>query len=87
MNGLRALLALIMMACASQVQAQIAFVQSTGVFQIASGTSVVSPVFAANPKVGNTIVVLAWTWNASAAPTISASDNAANTYTPTPRAL
>jgi len=41
MNGLRALLALIMMACASQVQAQIAFVQSTGVFQIASGTSVV----------------------------------------------
>ncbi len=81
MNGLRALLALIMMACASQVQAQIAFEQSSGVFQTASGTSVVSPSFATNPKVGNTIVVMAWTWNANSAPTISVSDNAANTYT------
>ncbi len=77
----RALLALLLVACATQAQAQVAFVQSTGVFQTASGTSVVSPAFATNPKLGNTIVVLAWTWNASSAPTISASDSAGNTYT------
>ncbi len=62
-------------------QAQIASVQSTGVFQTGSGTSVASQSFAVNPKIGNTIVVLAWSWNGSSTPTITASDNAGNTYT------
>ena len=77
----RALLALLIMACASQAHAQVAFVQSSGVFLTGSGTSVVSPSFVTNPKVGNTIVVLAWAWNGSSAPTISSNDNAGNTYT------
>ena len=77
----RGLPVLLLAMAAPLAHAQIAFVQSSGVFQIASGTSVVSPALAANPKIGNTIVVVAWTWNASTAPTISASDSAGNSYT------
>ena len=70
-----------MLMAAPLAQAQIALVQSSGVFQTGSGTSIASQSFAANPKIGNTIVVLAWSWNGGSTPTITASDNAGNVYT------
>ena len=73
--------ALLAIMAAPLAQAQIALVQSSGVFQTGSGTSVASQTFASNPKVGNTIVVLAWSWNGNSTPTITATDTAGNTYT------
>ena len=77
--ALRALLMGLLL-CVSPAFAQIAYVQETGLFDNASASSVTSNAFAANPKVGNTIVVMAWTWNASGYPTISVSDSGGNTY-------
>ena len=61
--------------------AQIAYVQTTGLFDNASAASVTSNSFTKNPVVGDTIVVMAWTWNAGGYPTISVSDSSGNTYT------
>jgi len=62
--------------------AQIAFVQATAQMDQPLGASVTSSAFPKNPTVGNSIIVVAWTWsgNTSAAiPTIS--DTAGNSYT------
>ena len=78
--ALRALLTVLLL-CASPAFAQIAYVQQTGLFDNASATSVTSTAFATNPTVGDTIVVMAWTWDANGYPTISVSDSSGNTYT------
>jgi hypothetical protein len=59
-----ALLALVVLlvlfaAAVGPAEAAISFVQSTGKFNTASGTSITSPAFATNPVVGNKIIVLA----------------------------
>jgi MSHA biogenesis protein MshQ len=61
--------------------AQVAFVQSTGLFGNPAGITAASTAFAANPKVGDTIVVLLWTWSQNTAPATTVSDSAGNTYT------
>jgi len=61
--------------------AQVAYVQSTGLFGNPAGTTASSSAFAANPKVGDTIVVLLWTWSQNTAPATTVSDSAGNTYT------
>jgi hypothetical protein len=61
--------------------AQVAFVQSTGLFGNPAGITAASTAFAANPKVGDTIVVLLWTWTQNTAPATTVSDSAGNTYT------
>lgn len=61
---------------------QISFVQATAQMDQALGASITSSAFATNPTVGNTVIVVAWTWSgntASAIPTIS--DTAGNSYT------
>ena len=63
------------------VQAQTAFVQSSGLFQTSYGTSAAAQSFASTPKVGDTVIVTAWSWNSNNAPTITATDNFGNTYT------
>ncbi|MFO1465980.1 MAG: DUF6701 domain-containing protein [Steroidobacteraceae bacterium] len=63
------------------LRAQIVEVQSTGLFQTGSGTSVASSSFAKAPTVGNTLVVLTWSWNGNNTPTVTISDSAGNTYT------
>ena len=78
--ALRALITALLL-CASPAFAQIAYVQQTGLFDNASALSVTSNAFTKNPVVGDTIVVMAWTWNASGYPTISVSDSSGNTYT------
>jgi hypothetical protein len=65
---------------AAPARAQIAFVQSTGLFFTGSASNITAN-FASTPKAGNTIVVMAWTWSGAGTPTISASDNKGNTYT------
>ena len=80
----RTLLAALLFIAHSAV-AQVALVQSTGLFETGNGSSVTSPVFATAPKAGDTIVVLAWS-EASAtllgsAPTISVTDSKVNAYT------
>ena len=61
--------------------AAISFVQSTAQLSATSAKSVTSASFGTNPVVGNTIIVVAWTYNSGGAPTITASDNQGNTYT------
>jgi hypothetical protein len=65
---------------AQAASAQIAFVQSSGLFGNTAGITATSTAFAANPKVGDTIVVLVWTWTENLAPTTTLSDSAGNTY-------
>ena len=67
--------------CAHPACAQIALVQSTGLFNNSSATSITATAFAANPAIGNTIVVMAWTWNPNGSPTIAVSDSRGNAYT------
>jgi len=61
--------------------AQVAFVQSTGLFGNPAGITAASTALAANPKVGDTIVVLLWTWTQNTPPATTVSDSAGNTYT------
>jgi MSHA biogenesis protein MshQ len=61
--------------------AQIAFVQSSGLFGNPAGITAASTAFATNPKVGDTIVVLVWTWTENLAPSTTMVDSAGNTYT------
>jgi MSHA biogenesis protein MshQ len=82
----RALLAALML-CAPPAFAQIAFVQSSGLFGNPAGTTATSAAFAANPKVGDTIVVLLWTWTQNTAPATAVTDSAGNTYTSNALAL
>jgi hypothetical protein len=67
--------------CARPALAQITLVQSTGLFGTAAGTSTTSSTFTANPTVGNTLIVLVWTWTQNAAATIHVADTAGNIYT------
>jgi uncharacterized protein DUF6701 len=61
--------------------AQIALVQSTGLFGTPAGTTTTSTAFAANPKAGDTLIVLVWTWTQNKAPSVTVTDSAGNTYT------
>jgi MSHA biogenesis protein MshQ len=61
--------------------AQIALVQSSGLFGNPAGITATSTAFAAVPKVGDTIVVLLWTWTENTAPVTALTDSAGNTYT------
>lgn len=61
--------------------AQIALVQSTGLFGTPAGTTTTSTAFAANPKTGDTLIVLLWTWTQNKAPAVTVTDSAGNTYT------
>ncbi len=76
-----ALLVLAHLVFAHAALAQVAFVQSTGLFGNPAGITASSSAFAANPKVGDTIVVLLWTWSENTAPATTVSDSAGNTYT------
>ena len=67
--------------CARPALAQITLVQSTGLFGTPAGTSTTSSTFTANPTVGNTLIVLVWTWTQNAAATIHVADTAGNIYT------
>jgi len=67
--------------CARPAHAQITLVQSTGLFGTPAGTSTTSSTFTANPTVGNTLIVLVWTWTQNAAATIHVADTAGNIYT------
>jgi MSHA biogenesis protein MshQ len=77
--GARALATALLLGAQSAL-AQVAFVQSTGLFTTTGGSSVTSPAFAAPPTVGNTIVVYAWSYRNASSPTLSASDTGPNTY-------
>ena len=61
--------------------AQIAFVQSSGLFGNPAGITASSSAFPVNPKVGDTLVVLLWTWTENNAANIAVSDSAGNAYT------
>ena len=77
----RAILAALALA-AVPAWGQVKFVQATSQMDQPLGASVTSSPFPASPTIGNTIVVVAWTWsgNTSAAiPTIA--DSAGNSYT------
>lgn len=84
----RCLLALLLLAGQSAT-AGITLVQKSVMFYTGSSTSITCSPAAfpgppacslAPPTVGNTIVVMAWSWNYTA-PTLSVTDNAGNTYT------
>ena len=77
----RALVALLAFA-AAPAWGQIAFVQTVPMMDQPSGASITSSTFTKNPTIGNTIIVVAWTWsgNTSAAiPTVT--DTVGNSYT------
>jgi hypothetical protein len=74
--GLAALLLFVQTATA-----QVAYVQSTGLFGTPAGVTTTSTAFATKPVVGHTIVVPVWTWSDAALGTITVTDNAGNTYT------
>jgi MSHA biogenesis protein MshQ len=76
----RALLAVLLL-CAPPAFAQIAFVQSSGLFGNPAGITASSSAFPVNPKVGDTLVVLLWTWTENKAANIAVSDSAGNAYT------
>jgi hypothetical protein len=61
--------------------AQITLVQSSGLFGNPAGITATSTAFATNPTVGDTIVVLLWTWTENTAPVTALTDSAGNTYT------
>ena len=60
---------------------QIAFVQSSGLFGNPAGITATSSALASAPKVGDTIVVLVWTWSENTAPKTTVTDSAGNSYT------
>jgi hypothetical protein len=60
---------------------QIAFVQSSGLFGNPAGITATSSALASAPKVGDTIVVLVWTWSQNTAPKTTVTDTAGNSYT------
>ncbi len=66
---------------AQPAMAQIALVQSTGMFGTTAGITATSTAFTSKPAIGDTIVVLVWTWTQNTAPTIVLSDSSGNTYT------
>lgn len=68
--------------CAPSAFAQIAFVtgQTTALFGTTAGITTTSSAFPVKPTVGNTIVVLVWTWTENLAATIQVTDSAGNTY-------
>ena len=76
----RALLGVLVL-FAQPALAQITFVQSTGLFGTTAGITTTSPAFAAMPTLGDTIVVLIWTWTENTPATVTVSDSAGNTYT------
>ena len=78
---LRQTLLVIPLLFAHPALAQVALVQSSGLFGNPAGVTATSPAFAANPAIGHTIVVLVWTWTENTAATINVTDNAGNTYT------
>ncbi len=78
---LRRTLLLIPLLFAHPALAQVALVQSSGLFGNPSGITATSSAFAANPVIGHTIVVLVWTWTENTAATINVTDSAGNTYT------
>jgi MSHA biogenesis protein MshQ len=82
----RALLAALLL-CAPPAFAQVAFVQSSGLFGNPAGITATSTALAALPKVGDTIVVLVWTWTQNTAPATALTDSVGNTYTSNTRAL
>jgi len=61
--------------------AQIALVQSSGLFGNPAGTTASSTAFPANTKLGDTIIVLLWTWTQNTPPNIAITDNEGNVYT------
>jgi hypothetical protein len=68
--------------CSPAAHAQIAFVQATPKMDQPLGASITSAAFAAKPTVGNTIIVVAWTWSGNTAAAIPAiADSAGNSYT------
>lgn len=67
--------------CARPASAQVALVQSSGLFGNPAGITATSPAFAAGPVIGHTIIVMVWTWSENAAATINVTDSAGNTYT------
>jgi uncharacterized protein DUF6701 len=81
-----ALLAALLL-CAPPAFAQVAFVQSSGLFGNPAGITATSTALAALPKVGDTIVVLVWTWTQNTAPATTLTDSVGNTYTSNTRAL
>ncbi len=78
---LRQTLLVIPLLFAHPALAQVALVQSSGLFGNPAGVTATSPAFAANPAIGHTIVVLVWTWTENTAATINVTDSAGNTYT------
>lgn len=73
---------LLALVCAHPAFSQIAFVQATAQMNQPLGASITSSAFPANPRLGNTIVVVAWTWAGTGSATIpTISDNVGNTYT------
>ena len=78
----RILVLLLLVLGAPSAVGQIAFVQSVPMMDQPLGASITSSSFSKNPAIGNTILVVAWTWsgNTSAAiPTVT--DTAGNSYT------
>jgi len=61
--------------------AQIALVRANGLFGTTGGTTTTSSPLAGTPAIGNTIVVLLWTWTQNTAATINVTDTSGNTYT------
>ncbi len=79
-RALQALLALFAFA-ATPALAQVAFVQSSGLFGTTAGVTTTSSALGTKPVVGDTIVVLVWNWTQNTGPTLSVSDSVGNTYT------
>ncbi|MGO9988123.1 MAG: DUF6701 domain-containing protein [Steroidobacteraceae bacterium] len=78
--GVAPLLAVLLLFTAPSSFAQIAYVQSSGLFGNPAGITATSSAFAAKPTVGDTIVVLLWTWTENTAPVTALTDSAGNTY-------
>ena len=75
------LTALLLALGAAPAWGQIAFVQATAPMDQPLGASVTSSAFPKAPTVGNTIVVVAWTWSGNTSAAIpSISDTAGNSY-------
>ena len=77
---LRGLLAALVLV-AQPALAQIARVQSGTLWGTPAGITTTSANFASKPTVGDTLVVLVWTWSNAAASNISVSDSSGNAYT------
>ncbi len=78
--ALRAVLAVGLLAAGPAV-AQIALVQAGTLFGTPAGLTTTSAAFASKPAVGDSLVVLVWTWTNAAAANIGVTDSSGNTYT------